>query len=61
MFYIILFLACKQGYTGENCSDPCPYPSYGVECQNMCNCDKDLCNVSTGCQNDSTGIFFKKK
>lgn len=42
-----------QGFTGENCSSSCPYPTYGNECQNLCNCSKDMCNVSTGCQNST--------
>lgn len=42
-------VGCMLGYSGENCSAPCPYPYYGVECQRTCNCSRDLCNVSTGC------------
>lgn len=44
-----------QGLSGENCSTPCPYPTYGNDCQNLCNCSKDLCDVSTGCQRFATG------
>lgn len=53
-----------QGFTGKNCSSPCPYPTYGNECQNLCNCSKDMCNVFTGCQISTTGmfdLFYKKK
>lgn len=40
---------CMPGYTRENCSSPCPYPQYGVDCQITCNCSRDLCDISTGC------------
>lgn len=40
---------CLPGYSGVNCSLSCPYPSYGVECQQSCNCIQDSCDVSTGC------------
>ncbi|XP_052710775.1 cell death abnormality protein 1-like [Crassostrea angulata] len=44
---------CMPGYSGLNCSSPCPYPLYGVECQKSCNCNRDLCDVSTGCINNN--------
>nr|XP_034333986.1 protein draper-like [Crassostrea gigas] len=48
---------CTPGYSGVNCSFPCPYPSYGVECQQSCNCIQDLCDVSTGCMNSNKGCM----
>lgn len=48
-------LACKPGYIGINCTRVCPYPLYGVDCQMLCNCSKNLCDVSTGCQQITTG------
>lgn len=51
----LLFLACMQGFTGDNCSSRCPYPTYGRDCQELCNCSKDMCDVSTGCQSFTTG------
>lgn len=43
------------GYNGINCTLLCPYPQYGVDCQRSCNCTRDLCNVSTGCIDPTTG------
>lgn len=43
------------GYNGINCTTVCPYPLYGVDCQQLCNCTKDLCNVSNGCVGPTTG------
>lgn len=43
------------GYSGINCSTACPYPAYGHNCQGVCDCDEDMCNVSTGCEQIITG------
>nr|XP_034334258.1 multiple epidermal growth factor-like domains protein 6 [Crassostrea gigas] len=40
---------CMAGYIGRNCTSKCPFPYYGVECQQECNCNQTLCNISTGC------------
>nr|XP_034333983.1 cell death abnormality protein 1-like [Crassostrea gigas] len=45
---------CMPGYSGINCTSLCPYPQYGVDCQRKCNCSKDRCDVSTGCQQITT-------
>lgn len=37
------------GYSGINCSTACPYPAYGHNCQRVCDCDEDICDLSTGC------------
>lgn len=37
------------GYSGINCTAACPYPTFGHNCQGLCDCDEDICNVSTGC------------
>lgn len=50
-----LFLECMPGFSGENCSSTCPYPTYGRDCQELCNCSKDICDVFTGCQRFTTG------
>lgn len=62
LFYFIflkilysLILGCIPGYSGINCTSLCPYPQYGVDCQRECNCSKDMCDVSTGCQQITTG------
>ena len=49
----ILLVACSAGYFGPNCSLPCRYPNYGVECQFECVCDMENCSHITGCQNSS--------
>lgn len=49
------------GYTGINCTSLCPYPQYGVDCQRSCNCNKDLCDVSTGCIGPTTGKQKQKQ
>lgn len=46
-----------DGYHGENCSLPCPYPFFGEECQMICNCSKNLCDISNGCPIETTGIY----
>lgn len=46
------------GYSGENCSFQCPYPYYGVDCQRICDCTSDLCDVSTGCIILTTGKYL---
>lgn len=53
--YVSSYLGCMPGYSGVNCSLQCPYPSYGVNCQKICNCIQELCDVSTGCQQTTTG------
>ncbi|XP_056013964.1 protein draper-like isoform X1 [Ostrea edulis] len=45
---------CLPGYLGINCSIMCPYPYYGEGCQEECDCERDLCNVSVGCKDVTT-------
>lgn len=40
---------CISGYTGPNCTSICPYPTYGDNCQHICDCSKDECDYSSGC------------
>lgn len=46
------------GYFGLNCTNKCPYPSYGERCQGYCDCSNTTCNGSTGCGTLTTGIFI---
>lgn len=56
---VALFISeCMPGYVGLNCKTKCPYPTYGYRCQNNCDCNKDMCDVYTGCKNLITGIFY---
>ncbi|XP_056013948.1 scavenger receptor class F member 2-like isoform X2 [Ostrea edulis] len=45
---------CLPGYGGTNCSIMCPYPYYGERCQEECDCVRDLCDVSVGCEDVPT-------
>ncbi|XP_022295661.2 uncharacterized protein LOC111105593 isoform X2 [Crassostrea virginica] len=40
---------CPVGLFGPNCSLPCRYPNYGLECQMECNCTDEVCHHATGC------------
>lgn len=55
--YFLLFCisACMPGYTGINCTDACLYPTYEHNCQGFCDCEKDICDFSTGCTQITTG------
>ena len=44
------------GYSGPNCTIPCPYPLYGERCQG--DCSSDRCDVSTGCTTLTTGSLL---
>lgn len=59
-FSLGFFQGCMPGFTGVNCSASCPYPYYCVDCQSTCECSKDKCDVSTGCNSRTTGKQFKK-
>lgn len=56
---IYVDLVCMPGYYGINCTDICPYPTYGYRCQGKCECSNDTCDVSTGCGTLTTGIFIR--
>ncbi|XP_061197948.1 uncharacterized protein LOC133206057 [Saccostrea echinata] len=45
---------CEPGFFGENCSDVCVYPYFGLKCLQECRCDKHLCDPVTGCHEEST-------
>lgn len=55
--YIVLNVVteCISGYTGPNCTLKCPYPTYGDNCQQICDCSKDECDFSSGCNSLTTG------
>ncbi|XP_078341097.1 uncharacterized protein LOC144627576 [Crassostrea virginica] len=40
---------CPAGLYGRNCSALCPYPYYGVLCNETCSCSKPSCHHAYGC------------
>ncbi|XP_062604443.1 uncharacterized protein LOC134266232 [Saccostrea cucullata] len=43
-------IKCREGYLGLNCEKKCPYPTYGVDCQKVCNCIESECDITYGCK-----------
>lgn len=41
---------CPLGYHSFNCSETCKFPTFGDDCQHICNCSKDLCSHNNGCK-----------
>lgn len=57
----ILYPACKWGYRGTDCETKCLFPSYGEDCQFICNCNKTDCDHAVGCKGiniKNTWILF---
>lgn len=42
-------LACETGFYGPNCDTMCLFPTYGLDCQSLCNCDVTYCHHVNGC------------
>lgn len=49
-------IPCDKGFTGNNCNVICPFPSYGLDCQSICNCTETSCNPVDGCTGQTTKI-----
>lgn len=47
-----------MGYTGQNCEIVCPFPSYGLDCQSVCNCTETTCDHVNGCRGYSSGTYI---
>lgn len=45
-----VFLGCNNGFFGPLCSQKCPYPSFGKECQKICKCENKTCDHRQGCK-----------
>lgn len=57
-FLIYLLIAdCSPGYVGSDCTEQCRHPNYGTDCQGLCNCSKEFCDIATGCFSPK-GILF---
>ncbi|XP_062597911.1 multiple epidermal growth factor-like domains protein 10 [Saccostrea cucullata] len=41
---------CDIGYEGYSCTNICPYPTYGIACQEICDCNKSKCDYRYGCK-----------
>lgn len=52
-----IVLDCQPGYFGYNCIHKCRFPSYGLYCQNICDCDARSCDKETGCKIESKFIM----
>eukprot|EP00105_Crassostrea_gigas_P036578 XP_019920726.1 PREDICTED: uncharacterized protein LOC109617997 [Crassostrea gigas] len=42
-------IPCERGFTGINCVTNCIYPSYGQDCQSLCDCNATYCHYANGC------------
>ncbi|KAM5180399.1 N-acetylglucosamine-1-phosphodiester alpha-N-acetylglucosaminidase [Mantella aurantiaca] len=52
---------CDPGWTGSNCSDVCPFGFYGLQCQEVCHCEKQCyCDHVTGSCNVTDAPVVKK-
>ncbi|XP_048771708.2 multiple epidermal growth factor-like domains protein 10 [Ostrea edulis] len=41
---------CRDGFYGRNCTIPCPYPTFGWDCQLECICSSEYCHHAYGCR-----------
>ena len=49
MHFYWFYSECPKGYFGD-CSKQCIPPTYGEDCQHLCNCtDGDDCHFANGC------------
>lgn len=46
---------CSPGYVGSDCTEQCRHPNYGTDCQGLCNCSKEFCDIATGCFSPKDG------
>lgn len=54
-------MGCQIGYYGVNCTAVCKHPSFGEQCQGICNCTEDVCNHITGCKRYQSKIYYSKQ
>lgn len=41
---------CYDGYKGVFCENRCPYPTFGSQCSERCNCSIEFCDHTSGCR-----------
>lgn len=44
-----IILECSIGYFGKHCGKKCNPPTYGEDCQHLCQCPKNKCDFQKGC------------
>nr|XP_022295903.1 multiple epidermal growth factor-like domains protein 11 isoform X2 [Crassostrea virginica] len=49
-FNKLICTECPAGLFGRNCSAFCPYPLYGVLCNETCDCSNSSCHHAYGCK-----------
>ncbi|XP_062582476.1 uncharacterized protein LOC134244233 [Saccostrea cucullata] len=42
-------IPCAKGYFGHDCKFSCPPPTFGVNCESMCDCSVEKCHHVYGC------------
>lgn len=54
LLYLKPIAACKKGFYGIYCNDPCPPGAFGTECAGRCfpECDDEDCDHVDGCSTD---------
>lgn len=57
MYYVIkLFSECPIGYHLNNCSEKCNFPTFGDECQFLCDCPVSDCHFASGCMHNLDSV-----
>lgn len=54
----LLFRRCSSGFTGPNCHYKCPYPWFGDDCKDKCECFFLLCHHKTGCPQGNSFFYI---
>lgn len=51
-YFIFLNLRdyCNDGYKGVFCENRCPYPTFGSQCNERCQCSTEFCHHRSGCR-----------